>query len=1059
MKSKCKGLIAAVLLLVPSLLHADENPLPAIGRLLISGHGMEARAQLLVARDSYGAQGNTSRQAISTLLLGVTDYSLADIESARMNLNDATARFSSIHDSFGAWFCLWILSCIETDDGSSEEAVALHERQLALLREAADPKAAFSFETLKSLGAVFGAPTEALGTMTVPPELIKPILLLFAQVLTHDAYGHTLVEMGELEKAEQHLDTAASSAAMFGGFFDSSIAAHIGDLRRQQWRLDEARENYRKALAGLSLMPAMFMQDGRLEVRIARKLADLELLAGHLDGALAWNDRALKLVRAAADGKRESLILEDRGNLLLHGGRSDAAVSAFHEAAKLARRSGDVFQQASIHSDVGMLRYFEGNYGAAARELEDSIELFQIIDRPYVEAMVWMELADVHMMLGAHHNVSDDLERARALARKSGFKLAESMVDMVAVASRVIDGHGTITEMQQAIRAWWDLPEARALTPGKDTEQLFAAVMSLGGKATPGSLPDPAGFSASPPLRVLALTIRGKMSLDRGDYEQARASWQEALTLNPNRDQRAGLLGLIGATRWKEGQRDEAIRNFGLAADTIEAAAADVKVEELMASYLGADRRAYYDLLIAALVKQGQTNEAFAQAERARARAFLQLVGNHRLNADRGADANLSHEAETVRARIVQMELDAARAPREQAARIAAELPGARRHYASLMTRVKVSNPEYAALTSVEPLEIDAVRAQLPPDATMITYFVSPNLVHAWVIDRAGSHYATLPVGEAGLKDLVCWAERFGPPHDERGVARPRSECTGNATAEEAFAKLIEPLRRNIAHARLIIVPHGVLHYIPFAALRNAATGRYLIEDYTLTYVPSASALRFLREKETPVTGTALVLGNPETPLGLASLPGAEQEAIEVAQQLGTKAHLGADAGEALLDHLAGKIDVVHLAAHGLYDPANPLFSRIALAADATHDGSLTVHEILSSLDLTGVNLVVLSACRSAAGARSGGDEVVGLTRALLYAGTPGVISTLWNIDDAISTELMGEFYRRFTRGESATEALRQAQLFIRHSEDHSDPRFWAAFTLNGDPQACWIAH
>jgi CHAT domain-containing protein len=236
--------------------------------------------------------------------------------------------------------------------------------------------------------------------------------------------------------------------------------------------------------------------------------------------------------------------------------------------------------------------------------------------------------------------------------------------------------------------------------------------------------------------------------------------------------------------------------------------------------------------------------------------------------------------------------------------------------------------------------------------------------------------------------------------------------------------------------------------------LHNRTTDHFLIQDFTVTYTPSASALRFLRAKESPVDGSALVIGDPDTTL--SRLPGAAQEAASVAHILGTSPHLGADGREALLYDLRGKCDLLHLAAHGVYDPVNPLFSKIALAAGGTADGNLTVDEILSSLDLTGVNLVVLSACQSAAGARSSGDEVVGLTRALLYAGTPGVISTLWNIDDAASAGLMEEFYRRLAAGASIAEALRQAQLTVKDSGRYSDPKYWAAFVLTGDPQGRW---
>lgn len=153
---------------------------------------------------------------------------------------------------------------------------------------------------------------------------------------------------------------------------------------------------------------------------------------------------------------------------------------------------------------------------------------------------------------------------------------------------------------------------------------------------------------------------------------------------------------------------------------------------------------------------------------------------------------------------------------------------------------------------------------------------------------------------------------------------------------------------------------------------------------------------------------------------------------------------------------LRGKIDLLHVAAHGICDPEHPLFSHLALAPGETSDGNLEVHEILAGLDLSGVNLVVLSACQSAAGKRGGGDDVVGLTRAMLYAGSTGVVSTLWNIDDEASARLMETFYTRLRGGDSAAAALRAAQRAMLRIEAYADPRFWAAFAITGDPQGKW---
>jgi CHAT domain-containing protein len=565
----------------------------------------------------------------------------------------------------------------------------------------------------------------------------------------------------------------------------------------------------------------------------------------------------------------------------------------------------------------------------------------------------------------------------------------------------------------------------------------------------------PVATSTFPLARASALMLKGRFLIERGDYAAARTVLKEALSLNPNRDHQAGLLALIGSTYWKEGHLHEATDFFEQAAKALDSVAVNVKVEELLAGYLGSSRRAYYDILINMLVQQGRTKEAFEQAERARARAFLQAVGNHRINAERGGDAALVREAEALRTQIARWEKEANLAPRADVVRINSDLQFARERYSSVMARIKVSNPEYSALTTVEPLPLDDVRAELPAGTTLLSYFVTVNGVNAWVVDETTLHHAVLPIDDAGLRRIVCWASQFAPGQDLRGAARTTSKCNA-ATAEEAYVQLIAPLREHIHGSRLIVVPHSVLHYVPFAALRDGGSGRYLIDDFTLTYVPSASALRFLRAKETPVNGGALVLGNPNSAAG--QLPFAEQEAQAVAQHLHATAVLGSQARESLLYGLGGKVDLIHIAAHAIYDPLNPLFSRIALAPGDGQDGNVEVHEILSTLDLSGVNLVVLSACRTAVGERSGGDEIVGLTRALLYAGTPGVISTLWNIDDASSARLMDEFYRRFAAGELAADALRNAQLAVAHSESYGDPKHWAAFTLTGNPQGRWSA-
>ena len=147
--------------------------------------------------------------------------------------------------------------------------------------------------------------------------------------------------------------------------------------------------------------------------------------------------------------------------------------------------------------------------------------------------------------------------------------------------------------------------------------------------------------------------------------------------------------------------------------------------------------------------------------------------------------------------------------------------------------------------------------------------------------------------------------------------------------------------------------------------------------------------------------------------------------------------------------HRPSSARILHLAAHGSYNRANPLYSTIYLAPDQTADGRLEVHEVYG-LDLASNELVVLSACETSLGRLSAGDELVGLTRAFFFAGAPTVISSLWTVDDLATRDLMLAFYSRLEAGMGKAAALQAAQAEIR--QQYPSPYYWAAFVLNGDP-------
>jgi CHAT domain-containing protein len=252
---------------------------------------------------------------------------------------------------------------------------------------------------------------------------------------------------------------------------------------------------------------------------------------------------------------------------------------------------------------------------------------------------------------------------------------------------------------------------------------------------------------------------------------------------------------------------------------------------------------------------------------------------------------------------------------------------------------------------------------------------------------------------------------------------------------------------------------------VPFAALQDAK-GDYLIEQHTISVAPSIEVLALTEQQQQRLGGdrrltsrdNLLIVGNPTMPslpqTRLAPLPGAEQEAIAIANFFRTRPLLGSAATESTVVQQMQNARLIHLATHGLLNygadgttlPELP--GAIALAPGNQQDGLLTSTEILN-LKLK-AQLVVLSACDTGGGEITG-DGVIGLSRSLISAGVPSVIVSLWAVPDAPTADLMTQFYRQLQQTSNKAQALRQAMLTT--MEQHPDPRSWAAFTLIGEAE------
>jgi CHAT domain-containing protein len=206
-----------------------------------------------------------------------------------------------------------------------------------------------------------------------------------------------------------------------------------------------------------------------------------------------------------------------------------------------------------------------------------------------------------------------------------------------------------------------------------------------------------------------------------------------------------------------------------------------------------------------------------------------------------------------------------------------------------------------------------------------------------------------------------------------------------------------------------------------------------------------------------------LIVGNPtmpkvvtrvgDPPVQLSDLPGAKQEALEIAKLFNTQAITGAQATKAAIAQQMPNARIIHLATHGLLDDTKGLGvpGAIALAPAGTgelNDGLLTAAEILDMR--LNAELVVLSACDTGRGTITG-DGVIGLSRSLITAGVPSIVVSLWKVPDDSTALLMTEFYKNLRTTNDKAQALRQAMLTTK--QKYSDPLHWAAFTLIGEAE------
>jgi CHAT domain-containing protein len=346
-------------------------------------------------------------------------------------------------------------------------------------------------------------------------------------------------------------------------------------------------------------------------------------------------------------------------------------------------------------------------------------------------------------------------------------------------------------------------------------------------------------------------------------------------------------------------------------------------------------------------------------------------------------------------------------------------------------------DPEFASLQSGRSVDLERIRSTLPADTTLVEFYLARGLLLAAIL--TAHDLAIVPVSPASrvrhelqLLHFQLAKFRLGDRY-VRTFARAMEEATA-AHLGRLYTDLIAPIRPRLSTRRLVVVPHDFLHYVPFHALHDGT--RALLDDFVVSYAPSASVHHLCAAKTSSGEGS-LIMGIPD-----AATPHIVREVEEVARCLpGPSVFIGEEATETVLRRHGASSRFVHIATHGRFRHDNPMFSSVQLGTSR-----LSLFD-LYQLDLP-AELVTLSGCGTGLNVAEGGDELLGLVRGLLYAGTQSALVTLWDVSDSSTSSFMSRFYRYLGAGHDKAVALQRATSELRDTHPH--PYYWAPFVLVG---------
>lgn len=875
-------------------------------------------------------------------------------------------------------------------------------------------------------------------------------LRLYRQSGDKPGIGRALAGLGAIyilrdpDQALHYLQESLEIAKEIGDKRGTARAfSTIANLQYQQGRFMEASGNYEES------------------IRVYKEIGETQPLAiaesnlgsnfrerGDTVGALEHHVKALDIKEAINDRPGEAQTLDEIGVDQRYLGNYSAALRSFQRSLAIEEELDEKPGMARALNNLGAVHEMLGNYGEAMDCFNRSLRLADGLADKLIEANALMGTAELRSANGDLKGARQFLERSLEISKRFG-SVANVLDKLAGLEVRSGNNKQAMSYLQESLA----MREAEDKREPGDRRFIAACLIEIA---------ELYNSDGAYPKAVEAASRAASISEQMRDPEDLH----RALTAEGNAYRRLNRLR-------------EAREAFARAITVVEQLRADAPVATVDKQRFMETRTGPYYALTALFIDQDNCIEALDMAERSKARALIDIMESGRPSLTRSMTAGESVRERDINSEMVSLnaQILKERVRKEPDQRRLSDLSNrlekVRLERDAFQTALYSSHPELKTQRArYEPISLGECAGLLRNEnEVLLEFVVSEEETYVFVITKKDSAAAKpdLKVHKIDIKskELGGLCERFR----ERLA---HHVLDGRPSSNKLYDLLLGPAAAEIrGKSNLVIVPDGPLWDLPFQALQSRP-GRYLVEDYAVSYAPSLTALREMSKprsapaRPSRAPTTLLAFGNPA--LGkqasqqiksifmdadLAPLPQAETQVEELGKLYGadqSRVYVGAQATKGRLENEAPGARILHIAAHGIVNNVSPMYSQIVLSTgpEGKDDAVLEAWEIME-MDL-GADLAVLAACDSGRGRYGRGEGMIGLSWAFFVAGCPTTVASQWSIDAESTTELMVEFHRNLRAGLSKAEALRRAEIkMLKGDARYRHPFYWAPFAVIGN--------